>query len=112
MVEGCEENSHARQLKTTARVLRRHLFISCVFAFLGQSTRPMLADDAIVSRAISHSPMNAISSPSGSIARTKRITQVVILWVATARKIPNAVQGSVGRVSTTPIATIREPEKP
>jgi hypothetical protein len=50
-------------------------FISCVFAFLGQSTRPMLADDAIVSRAISHSPMNAISSPSGSIARTKRITQ-------------------------------------
>ena len=83
-------------------------FISCVFAFLGQSTRPMLADDAIVSRAISHSPMNAISSPSGSIARTKRITQVVILWVATARKIPNAVQGSVGRVGRTPIAIIRD----
>ena len=50
-------------------------FVSCVFAFLGQSTRPMLADDAIVPRAISHSPMNAISSPSGSMARTKKITQ-------------------------------------
>ena len=32
-------------------------FISCVFAFLGQSTRPMLADDAIVPRAISYSPI-------------------------------------------------------
>jgi hypothetical protein len=42
---------------------------------LGQSTRPMLADDAIVPRAISHSPMNAISSPSGPMARTKKITQ-------------------------------------
>jgi hypothetical protein len=51
------------------------LFISCVFAFLGQSTRPMLADDAIVPRPFSYSPMNAISSPSGSMARTKKITQ-------------------------------------
>jgi hypothetical protein len=42
---------------------------------LGQSTRPMLADDAIVPRAVSYSPMNAISSPSGSMARTKKITQ-------------------------------------
>jgi hypothetical protein len=50
-------------------------FISCVVAFLGQSTRPMLADDAIVPRAISYSPMKAISSPSGSMARTKKITQ-------------------------------------
>jgi hypothetical protein len=36
----------------------------------------------------------------------KRSHRVVILWVATARKIPNAVQGSVGRVETTPIAII------
>ena len=50
-------------------------FVSCVFAFLGQSTRPMLADDAIVPRVISHPPMNAISSPSGSMARTRKITQ-------------------------------------
>jgi hypothetical protein len=50
-------------------------FISCVFAFLGQSTRPMLGDDAIVPRAISYSPMHTISSPSGSMARTKKITQ-------------------------------------
>jgi hypothetical protein len=50
-------------------------FISFVFAFLGQSTRPMLADDAIVPRAISYSPMKAKSSPSGSMARTKKITQ-------------------------------------
>ena len=50
-------------------------FVSCVFAFLGQSTRPMLADDAIAPPAISHSPMNAIFSPSGSMVRTKKITQ-------------------------------------
>jgi len=50
-------------------------FISCVFAFLSQSTRPMLADDAIVPRAVSYSPMNAISSPSGSMAKTRKITQ-------------------------------------
>ena len=50
-------------------------FISCVFAYLGQSTRPILGDDTIVPRTISYSPMNAISSPSGSMARTKKITQ-------------------------------------
>src|SRR5215469_4262454 len=38
----------------------------------------------------------------------KRSHRVVILWAATARKILNAVQGSVGRVSTTPIAIIPE----
>ena len=50
-------------------------FISCVFAFLGQSTRPILADDTIVPRTISYSPMKAISSPSGAMARAKKITQ-------------------------------------
>ena len=83
-------------------------FVSCVFAFLGQSTRPMLADDAIVPRAISHSPMNAISSPSGSMARTKKITQGCYPVGGDSRKILNAVQGSVGRVGTTPIAIIRD----
>ena len=47
--------------------------ISCVFAFLGQSTRPMLADGAIAPRPVSYSPTDAISSPSGSMARTKKI---------------------------------------
>jgi hypothetical protein len=54
------------QLLTTALVL-------CVFAFLGQSTRPMLADGAIVPQPVSYSPMDAISSPSDSMARTKKI---------------------------------------
>jgi hypothetical protein len=49
------------------------LFISCVFAFLGQSTRPLLADGAIVPLHVSYSPMDAIPSPSGSMARTKKI---------------------------------------
>ena len=31
-------------------------FISCVFAVSGQSTRPMLADDAIVPQPVSYSP--------------------------------------------------------
>jgi hypothetical protein len=48
-------------------------FISCVFTFLGQSTRPTLADGAIVSQPVSYSSLDAISSPSGSMARTKRI---------------------------------------
>jgi hypothetical protein len=48
-------------------------FISCVFAFLGQSARPVLADGAIVPQPISYSPIDAIPSPSGSMARTKKI---------------------------------------
>ncbi|MGA8481386.1 MAG: hypothetical protein WB696_25740 [Chthoniobacterales bacterium] len=52
------------QLVITALVL-------CVFAFLGQSTRPMLADGAIVPQPVSYSPMDA--TPSGSMARTKKI---------------------------------------
>ena len=48
-------------------------FISCVFAFLCQSTRPMSADGAIVPQPVSYSSVDAISSPSGSMARTKKI---------------------------------------
>jgi hypothetical protein len=48
-------------------------FISCVFAFLGQNTRLILADSTIVPQSVSYSPMDAISSPSGSMARTKKI---------------------------------------
>ena len=49
------------------------LFISCVFAFLSDSTRLALADGAIASQPVSYSPMDAISSPSGSMARSKTI---------------------------------------
>jgi hypothetical protein len=55
-----------RQLLTTALVL-------CVSAFLGQSTRPMLADDAIVSQPVSYSPVDAMPPPSGPVARNKKI---------------------------------------
>jgi hypothetical protein len=48
-------------------------FIFCVFVFLGQSTRPILADHAIVPQPDSYSPMDATSSPSSSMARTKKI---------------------------------------
>jgi hypothetical protein len=48
-------------------------FISCIFVFLGQSTRPILADSAIVARPVSYSPADAISSQSGSMARTNKI---------------------------------------
>jgi len=54
------------QLLTTAIVL-------CVFAFLGQTTHPILADGAIVPQPVSYSPMDGISSPSGPMARTKEI---------------------------------------
>jgi hypothetical protein len=47
--------------------------ISCVFVFLGQSTRPMLADGAIVPQPVSYSPLDAASSPSSSVARSKKI---------------------------------------
>jgi hypothetical protein len=47
--------------------------ISCVFVFLGQSTRPMLADGAIAPQPVSYSPVDATSSPSSSVARTKKI---------------------------------------
>ena len=71
--------------------------VLCVFAFLGQSTRPMLADGAIVPQHVSYSPMDAIALPSGSMARTKRSEWLVILWVANARTIPTAVLDSVGQ---------------
>jgi hypothetical protein len=48
------------------------LFISCVFAFLGQSKHPILADVAIAPLPVSYSPMDAMPSPSGSMARTKK----------------------------------------
>jgi hypothetical protein len=48
-------------------------FLSYVFIFMGESTRPMLADDMIAPRLVSYSPMDAIPSPSGSMARTKKI---------------------------------------
>src|SRR5215831_5827015 len=47
--------------------------ISCVFVFLGQSTRLMLADSAILPQPVSYSPVDATSSPSSSAARTKKI---------------------------------------
>jgi hypothetical protein len=47
-------------------------FISCAFVFLGQSTRPMLADSAIVPQSVSYSPMDAMSPPSGSMVRTNK----------------------------------------
>jgi hypothetical protein len=48
-------------------------FISCVFAFLGQSTRPMLADGAIVPQPVSYSPMVGASIASGLTARTSKL---------------------------------------
>ncbi|MFY9839037.1 MAG: hypothetical protein WAK55_21690 [Xanthobacteraceae bacterium] len=48
-------------------------FVFCVFAFFGQGSRPTLADSAIVPQPVSYSPMDAATSPSGSMARTKKI---------------------------------------
>jgi hypothetical protein len=48
-------------------------FISFVFAFLGQSTRPMLADGGIAPQPVSYTPADATSSQSGSMARTKKM---------------------------------------
>jgi len=47
--------------------------VSCVFVFLGQSARLMLPDGAIVPQPVSYSPVDATSSPSSSMARTKKI---------------------------------------
>jgi len=49
------------------------LFVSCVFAFLGQSTRPTLADGAIVPQPVSYSPMDGASIPPGLTARTSKL---------------------------------------
>jgi hypothetical protein len=84
------------------------LFISCVFAFLGQSTRPLLADGAIVPLHVSYSPMDAIPSPSGSMARTKKIRLALSCGWRMHKKIPTAVLDSVGQVYRQPIATIRD----
>jgi hypothetical protein len=44
-----------------------------VFAFVCQSTRPILADGATVLQRVSYPPVDMASSPSGSMARTKKI---------------------------------------
>ena len=48
-------------------------FILCVGGFLGETGRPSLADEASAPQPVSYSPMDAISSPSGSVARTEKI---------------------------------------
>ena len=48
-------------------------FILCVGGFLGETGRPSLADEASTPQPVSYSPMDAISSPSGSVARTEKI---------------------------------------
>jgi hypothetical protein len=68
----------------------------------------MLADGAIVPQPVSYSPMDAISSPSGSMARTKKIRMACYPVGGNARKIPTAVLDSVGQVYRQPIATIRD----
>jgi hypothetical protein len=48
-------------------------FVFCVFAFLGQGSRSTLAESAIVPQPVSYSPTDAVASPSGPMARTKKI---------------------------------------
>jgi hypothetical protein len=48
-------------------------FVSCVFAFLGQGSRSTLAESTGLPQPISYSPMDAATSPSGSMVRTKKI---------------------------------------
>jgi len=47
-------------------------FVLCVFAFLGQGS-PTLAQSAVVPKPISYSPMDAVPSPSGSMAKIKKL---------------------------------------
>jgi len=48
-------------------------FILCVGGFLGETSHPLLADGAIAPQPVSYSAVDAISSPSGAVARTKKI---------------------------------------
>jgi hypothetical protein len=47
--------------------------IFCVLAFLDRGSRPTLAESALVPQPVSYSPADAATSPSGSMARTKKI---------------------------------------
>jgi hypothetical protein len=47
--------------------------VLCVIACLGQATRPTLADHTFAPQPISYSLRQAISSPSGPMARTEKI---------------------------------------
>jgi hypothetical protein len=59
--------------KLQCRFFLAAAFACCVFALLGKSTRPLLADGAIIPQPISYSPMDTTPSPSGSMARTKKV---------------------------------------
>jgi hypothetical protein len=82
-------------------------FILCVGGFL-KTGRPSLADEASTPQPVSYSPMDAISSPSGSVARTEKIRMACYPVGGGARKIPTAVPDSVGQAYREPIATIRD----
>ena len=48
-------------------------FISCLCGFLGQSRPALSVDGVTMPQFVSYSPMDAIPSASGSMARTKKI---------------------------------------
>ena len=48
-------------------------FVFCIFAFLGQSTRPILADGALLPQPVSYSLAEATPSPAAPIAGAKTI---------------------------------------
>ena len=48
-------------------------FVFCVFAFLGQSTGPLLADATLALQSVSYSSVETRTSPTGSMAGTKKI---------------------------------------
>jgi hypothetical protein len=48
-------------------------FVFFVFAFLGQSAGPLLADGAFVRQSVSYSTVDAVSSPTSSTAGNKKI---------------------------------------
>jgi len=52
---------------------RTTAFVFCVFAFLGQGTAPLLADGALVPQLVSYSSADPMSSPTSSVATTKKI---------------------------------------
>jgi hypothetical protein len=51
----------------------RAVLIASIFAFLGQSTGPVLADTTSAPQFVSYSSVDTTSSPPGSMVQTKRI---------------------------------------
>ena len=68
-------------MKAAKLRLRIAGMLLCASTVLGQTTRPVMADDVAAPQPVYYSPSDAITSPSGATARTQKLRMACYpLW--------------------------------